>query len=72
MDLRKNDKNRRGRCCVGGLWGLLLIVGCILLTGYTFTNIVGMFFCMFYFLPCETGRALTAFQGDVYKDIQAC
>jgi len=45
--------------------GDLLIVGCNLLTGYTFTSIVGMVFCMFYFLPCEPGMALIVFQ-EIY------
>lgn len=62
MDLRKNDKSRKRRYFVEGLWELLLIFSCILPTGYTFNNIVGMVFCMFYFLPCEPGRALIAFQ----------
>lgn len=48
MDLRKNDKSRRVRWCVGGLWELLLVVSCILLSGCTFTSIVGMGF--FYVL----------------------
>lgn len=35
---------------MGGLWGLWLVVSCILLTGYDFADIVGMGFFFVYFI----------------------
>lgn len=47
MDLRKTEKNKRGKCCIGGLWGLLLAFSSVILTVCTFTTAVGMVFVYF-------------------------
>lgn len=69
MDLRKTEKNKRGKCCIGGLWGLLLAFSSVILTDCLyFHHCCGNGFCIFYFFIGKPGRTLLTFQ-DVHTAI---